>query len=92
VNDISASTSVFFEGGADDINKDPKVISLLKKGDTTVDPAMRKKDYSAAIKRITDEAYWAPMFTYSSNYAFDSDLNFTPYPDELPRFYESTWK
>ncbi|MBJ7556187.1 ABC transporter substrate-binding protein [Marinomonas spartinae] len=92
VNDISASTSVFFEGGADDINKDPKVISLLKKGDTTVDPAMRKKDYSAAIKRITDEAYWAPMFTYSSNYAFDRDLNFTPYPDELPRFYESTWK
>lgn len=92
VNDISASTSVFFKGGADDLAHDEKVMSWLEKGDMTVDPAMRKEAYSKAIKRITEEAYWVPMFTYSSNYAFTKDLNFTPYPDELPRFTEASWK
>ena len=53
---------------------------------------MRKENYSKAIARITKEAYWAPMFSYSSNYAFNNELNFKAYADELPRFYEASWK
>ncbi|ADZ90080.1 ABC transporter substrate-binding protein [Marinomonas mediterranea] len=92
VNDASAITSVFFKGGVDDSAKDETVIKLLDTADSSVDPDTRKKAYSAAIKRISEEAFWAPMFSYSSNYAFSDTLNFTPYPDELPRFYESSWK
>ncbi|AEF56269.1 ABC transporter substrate-binding protein [Marinomonas posidonica] len=92
VNDASAITSVFFKGGIDDSAKDEAVIKLLDTADSSVDPNTRKKAYSQAIKRISEEAYWVPMFSYSSNYAFSDTLQFTPYPDELPRFYESTWK
>lgn len=92
VNDASAMISVYFKGGADDMTHDKKVISLLEQADSNVDPKIRQGSYSEAIKTITEEAYWAPMFSYSSNYAFSSDLNFTAYPDELPRFVESSWK
>ena len=85
-------TSVYFNGGADDMNRDKEIMALVDAADTNVDPEIRKKNYSEAIKKITEAAYWAPMFSYSSNYAFSKELNFIPYPDELPRFVESSWK
>ena len=45
-----------------------------------------------ALKRIADEAYWCPMFTYVSNNCFSKDLDFTPYPDAVPRFFQAQWK
>lgn len=53
---------------------------------------MRKDNYHKALQRISEQAYWAPLFNYSMNYAYVSDLNFKPYPDELPRFVLSSWK
>lgn len=91
-NDASASVSVWFKGGVDDVAKDPQVIEWLKQADTSVDPALRKDLYAKALARISSQAYWAPMFTYSTNYAYTSDLNFHAYPDELPRFYEASWR
>ncbi|MDH2434427.1 ABC transporter substrate-binding protein [Pokkaliibacter sp. MBI-7] len=91
VNDVSAFTSVYFNGGADDQAKDEQVQQWLAAADSSIDPAVRKENYSKAIARITKEAYWAPMFSYSSNYAFSSELKFKAYPDELPRFYEASW-
>jgi len=32
------------------------------------------------------------MFSYSTFYAYNSQLKFQGYPDELPRFYEASWK
>ena len=92
VNDASAFVSVYFKGGPDDSAKDPDVIKVLDAADSSSDGAVRKADYATALKRISEQAYWAPLFSYSTNYAFTSDLNFKAYPDELPRFYEASWK
>lgn len=92
VNDVSAFTSVYFGGGADDRWKDPQVQQWLKTADSSVDPAVRKDNYRKALQRISEQAYWAPLFSYSTYYAYTADLNFTPYPDELPRFAEANWK
>lgn len=92
INDASAIISVYFKGGADDQDKDPQVKEWLEIADTSVDPKERQAYYDKAIKRITENAYWAPAFSYTSNYAFTSDLNFSAYPDELPRFWEASWK
>lgn len=92
INDASAIISVYFKGGADDGDKDEQVKEWLDTADTSVDPEVRKEFYKKAITKITDNAYWAPMFSYTSNYAFTSDLNFKAYPDELPRFWEASWK
>ena len=38
------------------------------------------------------QAMWAPLFSYSTNYAYTSDLKFEAQPDELPRFFTASWK
>jgi peptide/nickel transport system substrate-binding protein len=92
INDVSAILPNFFDGGADDYARDPDVIKWLTEGGSSNDPEARKKAYSAAIQRITEKAYWVPMHTYVTTYGYAKALDFTPYADELPRFYLSKWK
>jgi len=92
INDVSAITSHFFEFEADDLSRDPVVRDLLLEADSSIDTVKRKKLYSDALKRIADQAYWCPMFTYVSNNCFSKSLDFTPYPDAVPRFFQARWK
>ena len=92
VNDVSAFTSLFFNGGRDDYCRDPEIINALKEGDTSVDPEVRKLAYKKALVKIQELVCWLPMFTYSKYYAFNDKLNFNPPPDEVPEFYRATWK
>jgi ABC-type dipeptide/oligopeptide/nickel transport system permease component len=61
-------------------------------GGSSNDPEARNKAYSAAIQRITQQAYFEPLHTYVTTYGYSKQLDFTPYPDELPRFYLAKWK
>lgn len=90
--DAAASISFFFKGGDDDFAQDKDVIEWLKTGDSVTDPEKRKEAYSSAIKRITEQAYWIPLFSGVRGYAWNANLDFTPYADEIPRFYEYGWK
>ncbi len=92
VNDVSAIIGNFFKGSPDDFARDETLKKLIETGDTSVDPEVRKTNYKQALQRIADEVYWVPMFSYVSNYAFTSDLEFTPDADEVPRFYSAHWK
>ena len=73
-----------------------RAIPTCRKGcsraDRSINPEVRKEAYSAAIKKITEQAYWAPLHTYVTTYGHSKQLDFTPYPDELPRFYLAKWK
>lgn len=57
-----------------------------------MDDEVRKENYSKALKKIADEAYWIPLFSYNSNYVFSKDVEFTPTPDEIVRFFTMSWK
>lgn len=92
INDVSAILPNYFDGGAQDYARDPEITKLLVEGGSSTDPAVRKKAYSAAIKRITEQALWLPLHTYVTTYGFTKQLDFTPYSDELPRFYQAKWK
>jgi peptide/nickel transport system substrate-binding protein len=92
INDVSAILPNFFDGGADDYARDPDVQKWLTEGGSSNDPEVRKKAYSAAIHRITEQAYWLPLHTYVTTYGYAKALDFTPYADELPRFYLAKWK
>ena len=61
-------------------------------GDNSVDSAERKAAYSRVIKRIADNVYWLPLFSYGIYYAFSDDLLFEPTDDEVPHFYNSEWR
>ena len=92
INDVSANMPNFFTFGNDDYARDPEMKRLLEEGGLSTDPALRTKAYSAAIKRATENAYWLPLYTYVTTYGFSKQLDFTPYSDELPRFYLASWK
>jgi peptide/nickel transport system substrate-binding protein len=92
INDVSAILPQYFTFGGADYARDPEVKALVEAGGTTTDPDQRRKNYSAAITLITERALWMPLFTHTITYGFSKTLNFKPYPDELPRFYLSSWK
>ncbi|MDR3535893.1 MAG: ABC transporter substrate-binding protein, partial [Acetobacteraceae bacterium] len=91
VNDVSAVLPYFLGGGGFDYARDPELQAEIAAGGATADPEERKKHYSAAIRRATEQAYWLPLFTSVTQYAFAKNLKFTPFPDELPRFYLCSW-
>ncbi|MCA0304986.1 MAG: ABC transporter substrate-binding protein [Proteobacteria bacterium] len=92
INDVSAIFPVMYGGGNDDYARDPELTKLVEAGGATADQAKRKANYSAAIKLMTEKAYWLPLFTYVNTYAFSKQLEFKTFPDELPRFYFAKWK
>lgn len=92
VNDVSAILPTYFNFTPTDYTRDPELQKLVQAGGSTVDPDRRRAAYSAAIKLITQKAYWLPLFTDSVTYGYSKQLNFKPYPDELPRFFLSSWK
>lgn len=92
IPDTSASTSQYFTGGPDDQSQDAEVIKGIAEADGEVDPGKRKALWAKVHKRIAEEAYWAPLFTYAKYYAFSKDLDFTPTSDEVPQFFFAKWK
>jgi peptide/nickel transport system substrate-binding protein len=92
VNDVSASTPVYFTFEADDISRDAEVRDLLVKGNNSVDPNARKQAYQQALKRIADNAYSVPLWSLPVFYVATKELNFSAYPDEMVRFWEMSWK
>ena len=92
INDVSAILPYYFGGGSSDYSRDPALEKLVDDGGSTTDPDERRKDYSAALRLISEQMYWLPLNTYVTTYAFSRQLNFKPYPDELPRFFLASWK
>ena len=92
VNDISNITGRHYNFTEVDYARDPQVRDWLAEGDSTVDTEKRKEVYKKALRRIADQAYVLPLFTWVANYAFSKELDFTPYPDAVPRFFLSKWK
>lgn len=92
INDASAMVSQFFKHGALDDALDDQVLEDLTIADSSTDPDTRIEHYSKAIERITEQAYWAPMFSYNSNYVFTKEVEYTPTADEVLRFTTMSWK
>ena len=92
INDASAFLPYFFGGGAQDYMRDAEVKRLVDEGGATVNPDQRRAAYSAALKRITEQAAFMPLFTFVTTYATSKQLNFKTFRDELPRFYLASWK
>ena len=92
INDVSAILPYFFGGGDNDYARDPDLQALIEQGGGITSPDKRRQYYRAAIKQIGEQALWLPLHTYVASYAFSRALNFKPSADELPRFYQASWK
>ena len=92
INDASASLPIFFTFGDQDYARSPELRDLLLQGGGSTDPDVRRDAYRQAIRRITEQAFSLPLFTYVTTYAASRSLAFRPNADELPRFYLSSWR
>ena len=92
VNDVSASTPVYYAFGSDDVTRDAQVRELLDKGDRTIDPKARNDLYKKALVRISENAYSVPLWSLPVYYVANKEVNFKPYSDELVRFWDMSWK
>jgi peptide/nickel transport system substrate-binding protein len=92
INDISAIMPYFFGGGMDDMAKDTELTRMLVEAAPVADPVARKAAYGLALKRETEQAYWVPLSTSVTVYGISRQLNFKAYQDEMPRFFQASWK
>ncbi|CAN5640872.1 ABC transporter substrate-binding protein [soil metagenome] len=91
INDIIASTGHWFMHSENDYSRDDRVLELMQTGNT-MDADVRREAYAEALGIISEQAYTVPMFTYALTYAYNEELEFTPVPDEIPRFFDARWK
>ena len=80
------------EQKADDYARDEELRDWLAEAESTMDTDRRRELYSSALRKIADEAYSLPLFTYGRTYAFSSDLDYPLTPDEMAHFYMARWK
>jgi len=92
INDVSAILPYYFTFTDADYVRDAELKTLIDQGGANTDVDIRRKYYRAAIKLITEKAYWLPLHTYTTTYVYRRELAFKAYPDELPRFYLASWK
>lgn len=92
INDSSAFFPYFFSFTGQDYARDDAVRKLVDEAGSVVDPDRRRALYADAIRRITGQAYFLPLFTYVKTYASVRTLVFKPFGDEIPRFYMSSWR
>jgi peptide/nickel transport system substrate-binding protein len=92
ISDVSNSVSVFHEFGVDDMNRDPEIRDLLLRGDSAMDPDVRKRAYAEGLKLIAQRAYTLPLFSLPAYYLAAKDLVSRPNPDSRPRFYEMYYR
>lgn len=72
-------------------SNDAEVAQQMEAAAKTIDPEERKHLYSAALKRIAEQAYWIPLYTFSQNYLLSHDLKFPVPKDGLPRLFRAHW-
>ncbi|MCI5076631.1 ABC transporter substrate-binding protein [Oricola sp.] len=90
--DTAAIARIHFSDSDRNLSGDAELEKTVLAAEQTNDPAERKALYSEALGHIADQAYWAPLFSYSANYLVSPDLDFPLDPDGLPRLQNAHWK
>lgn len=92
INDASAILGNFFGGSLDDFTADKELQGWVREAGASGDPKKREELYKNAIGRVMDRMYMLPMNSFAVYYAHTNELNFTPFKDEIPRYYLYSWK
>ena len=93
VYDASTSMDPFFSKSGEFVYiKDPAVQNALANAGVTISSAARAALFKSAIARITDQAYWVPMFSGKVIAGMRANLNWAPSNDEIDRYWLASWK
>lgn len=90
--DTAAIARIHWSDSDRNMSGDAALQETVLSAEQTNVPAEREALYSQALGTIADQAYWAPLFSYSANYLVSPQLDFPLDPDGLPRLQNSSWK
>ncbi|WP_439523015.1 ABC transporter substrate-binding protein [Marivita sp.] len=91
--DTAAIARVHFAGDSDrNLSGDEDLTEIVLAAEQTADAEKRMALYEEALTTIAEQAYWAPLFSYSQNYLVSPELDFPLSPDGLPRLDDASWK
>lgn len=79
-------------GSGRNFSGDEALAQTIMAGQSTFDPAVRRKHFASALKRIAEQAYWVPLYVDSQNFLMAPELQFTQPADGMPRIYMARWK
>jgi len=74
------------------MNRDPEIRDLLRHGDSSMDPAIRKDAYAKGLALIQERAYVLPLYSVPAYFIAANDLVFKPKADGILKFNELSWK
>lgn len=92
VGDVGLSTGYFFAGNGDDLIRDAEATQAVRAAGSMMDADKRKPEYARAVRRVADQAFWVPLWTYSVNCAQSRDLDLKMDADEFVPFERARWK
>lgn len=77
---------------ANTLHDDALVKQALQASFASYDPTQRQASFSAALTRITSEAYLAPIFEYTQNFLISPEVEYHQAADGMPRLYLARWR
>jgi peptide/nickel transport system substrate-binding protein len=89
--DAAGFVGNFFLETPGDYSRDPELVEWFTQAETTIDSEEREELYARGLRKIADEAYIAPLYVYSTFYAYNEELDFTPPQDGALYLYLVNW-
>lgn len=74
------------------LSGDEAVEKAVLAAERTFEPKKRQAAFRAALTRIAEQAYWAPLYAGTLDYLVGPKVDFTPPKDGLPRLFLVKWK
>jgi peptide/nickel transport system substrate-binding protein len=71
---------------------DEPLAESIRQAVVVTDPAIRKRHFSSAIARISDQAYWVPLYVDTQTFVMTPDVQFKQSKDGMPRLFTARWK
>lgn len=90
--DVEGMSSHFLPSTDRNMTGDPRVSEYMLGGQKFRDEAKRLEIYSKGVHLMAEQAYWAPLYTFTVDYLVAKDLEFPVPKDGLPRLYLAHWK
>jgi peptide/nickel transport system substrate-binding protein len=90
--DVEGMSNHFLPNTDRNMTGDPRVAEYMIGGQKFRDEAKRLEMYTKGVQLIAEQAYWAPLYTFTVNYLTSKDLDFAVPKDGLPRLFMAKWK
>jgi peptide/nickel transport system substrate-binding protein len=71
---------------------DPVVAVHIDRAGSVLVPDDRRLAYERAFTRIADQAYWAPLFTYTNTFVASPELFYPMAEDGVLRLFQASWQ